>query len=236
MHDLLVQLPALSITDWIQPHYLLEQFGGSLFWLGIILLIIECGLFFPFLPGDTLLFAMGLFIAFGNTRDSKGVIQGLNVIPGPTWLDLLFVIAIYTAAAFAGNVIGYEIGRKIGPAFYNHTGKIMKREYLDETQAFFDKHGSPALIIGRFVPLVRTYVTVVAGITKMDRRAFFVYSFVGAASWVASITLVGFFLGKTFPGLGHYIDLITYGLLAVTVLVLAFEFLRKKMSGPKATA
>jgi membrane-associated protein len=218
VHDLLIQLPSLSITDWIRPEYLLDQFGGSLFWLGIILLVIECGLFFPFLPGDTLLFAMGLFI--GTHK--------IHFLGGDKYVMIIGALLIYTAAAFAGNVIGYEIGRAIGPRFYEHNGKIIKREYLDETHEFFQKHGSSALIIGRFVPVVRTYVTVVAGVTKMDRRAFFVWSFVGAAGWVASITLLGYWLGSKFPSLGHYIDLITYGLLAVTVVVVAFEFLRKK--------
>lgn len=226
MHDLLIQLPSLSITSWISPDFLLTKFGGDLFWLGIILLVVECGLFFPFLPGDTLLFAMGLFIG----------VDKIHFLGGHRWVELVGLLIIYTASAFAGNVLGYEIGRKLGPSFYNHTGKIMKREYLDQTQEFFDKHGHSALVIGRFVPLVRTYITVVAGITKMDRRGFFVWSFIGAAAWVASISLIGYFLGKQFPGLGHYIDLITYGLLAVTVVVLAFEFLRKKMGEGKAAA
>ena len=234
VHDLLIQLPSLSITDWIHPAFLLDKFGADLFWLGIILLVVECGLFFPFLPGDTLLFAMGMFIAFGDTVDAAGKRQGLEIFSGPAWINLVVAIGIYIAAAFAGNVIGYEIGRKLGPSFYNHTGKVMKREYLDETQVFFEKHGSPALVIGRFVPLVRTYITVVAGITKMERRHFFTWSAIGAALWVISITLIGYLLGKSFPKLGNYIDLITYGLLAVTVVVLAWEFVSKKLKGRKA--
>ena len=90
-------------------------------------------------------------------------------------------------AAFAGNVVGYEIGRKIGPPLYERDGRIIKRKYFDQTNKFFDKHGNKALVIGRFVPIVRTFITVVAGVTKMDRKRFFTWSAVGAigrsASW-----------------------------------------------------
>ena len=101
-------------------------------------------------------------------------------------------------AAFLGNVVGYEIGRAIGPPLYERDGRILKQKYFDKTQAFFDKHGNKALVIGRFVPFVRTYITVVAGVTRMERRRFFVWSFVGAVLWVLSITLLGYFLGR--PG------------------------------------
>ena len=106
---------------------------------------------------------------------------------------------LLTAAAFLGNVVGYEIGRAIGPPLYERDGRILKRKYFDQTHAFFDKHGNKALVIGRFVPFVRTFITVVAGVTRMDRRRFFFWSFVGAVLWVVSITLLGYFLGAAFP-------------------------------------
>ena len=108
---------------------------------------------------------------------------------------------VLSLGAFAGNVIGYEIGRWIGPPLYERDGRILKRKYFDQTSAFFDKHGNKALVIGRFVPFVRTYITVVAGVTRMDRRRFFLWSAVGAVGWVLSITLLGYFLGQTFPWL-----------------------------------
>lgn len=222
MQDLLVQLPAfLSIgdfTQWLSPDYLLERFGEALFWVGLAILFVECGLFFPFLPGDTLLFAVGLFLA-----ESK-----IEVVSGSPLANLAVVATAFVAAAFAGNVVGYEIGRAIGPKLYERDGKIIKREYMDQTADFFAKHGSKALVIGRFVPFVRTYITVVAGVTKMDRRVFFVWSFVGAVIWVISLTVVGYTLGKAFPALGHYIDLVTYALLSVTVIVLVFEVWKKR--------
>jgi len=219
VHDLLVQAISLhDITRWLSPDFLLQQFGAALFWLGIIVLFIECGLLFPFLPGDTLLFAMGLFIA-----EDK-----VDIIPGGHVGDLVFALVIYTAAAFAGNVTGYFIGEKVGPRIYQRDGRIIKREYLDQTSAFFDKHGNVALVAGRFVPFVRTYITLVAGVTRMRKHIFFVWSLIGAVAWVVVLTLIGYILGRSFPTLGKYIDLVTYGLLGVTVIVLAIEWVRKQ--------
>lgn len=227
MHDLLVQALSLhDVTRWLSPDFLLHQFGAALFWLGIIVLFIECGLLFPFLPGDTLLFAMGLFIA-----EDK-----VDIIPGGHVGDLVFALVIYTAAAFAGNVTGYLIGEKVGPRIYHHDGKIIKREYLDKTSEFFDRHGHTALVAGRFVPFVRTYITLVAGVTKMRKHVFFVWSFIGAVAWVVALTLIGYILGRSFPGLGKYIDLVTYGLLGVTVVVLAYEWVRKQREQRHAAA
>ena len=121
--------------------------------------------YFPFLPGDTLLFALGLFIAGSNTTGYSVV----GISNEPT--ELVIAMALLVVAAFAGNVAGYEIGRKIGPPLYERDGKILKRKYFDQTSAFFEKHGNKALVIGRFVPFVRTYITVVAGVTLMDDPA-----------------------------------------------------------------
>lgn len=219
MHDLLVQAISLhDVTRWLSPDFLLHEFGAALFWLGIVVLFIECGLLFPFLPGDTLLFAMGLFLAEGK----------VDIIPGPRLGDLVFALIVYVAAAFAGNVTGYFIGEKVGPAIYQRDGRIIKREYLDQTSDFFDKHGNVALVAGRFVPFVRTYITLVAGVTRMKKHIFFVWSLIGAVAWVVVLTLIGYILGRSFPELGKYIDLVTYGLLGITVVVLGIEWLRKR--------
>ena len=146
--------------DWMDPNWLLDQFGSELFWISLLIIFVECGLFFPFLPGDTLLVAMGIFIAG----------EKISIVPGGPLVNLAFALLVLIAAALAGNIAGYEIGRKIGPPLYEHDGRILKREYFTKTEAFFEKHGRKALVIGRFVPFVRTYITVVAGATKMDRR------------------------------------------------------------------
>ncbi len=121
-------------------------------------------------------------------------------MPGGPLVNLAFALVVLTAGAFAGNVVGYEIGRKIGPPLYEHDGRILKREYFTKTDAFFEKHGRKALVIGRFVPFVRTYITVVAGATQMDRGKFVVWSLVGAVIWVVSIVAVGYFVGRTCRG------------------------------------
>lgn len=216
-------VPLLLGIKWLDPEWLQHQYGSAFIWLALLIVFVECGLFFPFLPGDTLLFALGLFIA-GSNATGYSVI-GIHNEP----VELVIAIAMLTVAAFAGNVAGYEIGRKIGPPLYERDGRIIKRAYLDKTSAFFDKHGNMALVLGRFAPFVRTYITVVAGVTMMDRRRFFVWSAVGAVFWVIGITLLGYFLGAAFPWLGENIDYVTIAILAFSVVPLAYEGLRKRL-------
>ena len=207
---------------WMDPDWLLSEFGSSLIWLSLVIVFVECGLFFPFLPGDTLLFALGLFIAGGQIH-----ILGIET----PFVELVVAVVMLTTAAVLGNVCGYEIGRAIGPPLYNRDGRILKRKYFDETSAFFDKHGNKALVIGRFVPFVRTYITVVAGVTRMDRRRFFVWSLVGAAIWVTSITTLGYFLGNV-PRLGPFLsENIDYAILVIllfTVVPIGYEALKRR--------
>ncbi len=217
--------PLLLGMDWMDPNWLLEHFGQELFWLSLVIIFVECGLFFPFLPGDTLLFAMGLFISS----------EKVDMFPGPPAVELVVALALFTGAAFLGNVTGYEIGRAIGPPLYERDGRILKRKYFEQTSVFFDKHGNKALVIGRFVPFVRTYITVVAGVTRMDRRRFFMWSLVGAVLWVVSITLLGYFLGSAFPGLGENIDKAIIVILAFSVIPIAFELWRhRRTDAPEA--
>jgi membrane-associated protein len=204
--------------NWMDPQQLLNWFGPWFFWASVLIVFVECGLFFPFLPGDTLLFAMGLFIATNR----------VEIVPGHHSIDLVVALALFTTFAFLGNVVGYEIGRKIGPPLYERDGRLLKKKYFDQTQAFFDKHGTKALVIGRFVPFVRTFITVVAGVTRMDRRRFFVWSAVGAALWVFSITLLGYFLGTTVPWLADNIDYVTLVILAFTVVPFGIEWFRHR--------
>lgn len=208
--------PLLFGMKWMDPAWLLEHFGAELFWISLIIVFIECGLLFPFLPGDTLLFSLGLFIATGQ----------LDLLPGPPLIELAAALITLTIAGFLGNVAGYEIGRAVGPPLRRHNGRIIKEKYFDQTEAFFDRHGNKALVIGRFVPFVRTFVTVVAGITKMERHRFFFWSFVGAVGWVVSITCLGYFLGASFPALGKNIDYAIIVILAFSLLPVAFEYWR----------
>ena len=197
--------------DWMDPQWLLERFGAQFFWVSAAIVFIECGLLFPILPGDSLLFAVGLFIAQGS-------------------IDVNIVVAclVLTLFAFAGNVSGYEIGRAVGTPLYERDGRFLKKKYFDETHAFFEKHGAKALVLGRFVPIVRTFITVVAGVGRMDRRHFFVWSGVGAALWATGVTLLGYFLGNAFPVLKDHLEVAILAIVAVSVIPMAVEVIRAR--------
>ena len=206
--------------NFMDPNYLLDQFGGAFFWISMLIVFIECGLLFPILPGDSLLFAIGLFIATGKID-----------------VSFWFAIPALIVAAFAGNVVGYEIGRAVGPAIYERDGRFIKRKYIDQTHAFFERHGNKALVIGRFVPIVRTFITLVAGVGQMERRRFFTWSAVGAVLWVVIIVLAGALLGKAFPGLGKNIDLAILVIVFLSVLPMLYEWVkhrRAKAADPAA--
>jgi membrane-associated protein len=223
---LAVIVPHLLGMSWMDPNWLLDRFGAELFWISIVIIFIECGLFFPFLPGDTLLFALGLFIAS----------EQIDLFPGGTLVELLVASLLLVTSAVAGNIVGYEIGRALGPPLYERDGRVLKRKYFDQTRAFFDKHGNKALVIGRFVPFVRTYVTVVAGITRMPRRRFFLWSLVGAALWVVGVLLLGFFLGSAFPGLGANIDKAILVILSFSVIPVFYEWWRHRRTSSRKAA
>ncbi len=197
--------------DWMDPAYLLQQYGGAFLWISLAIVFIECGLLFPILPGDSLLFAMGLFIATGQV--------GIGIMPA---------ILLLAVAAFLGNVSGYEIGRAVGTPLYERQGRFVNKKNFDKARDFFDHHGNKALVIGRFVPIVRTYITVVAGVSRMDRKRFFTWSGVGAVAWVVSVILLGYFLGQAIPGLQHNIEAIILLIVAFSVLPMVFEWLRHK--------
>jgi membrane-associated protein len=207
--------PLLLGVPWMDPNWLLHHFHTEFVWISLAIIFVECGLFFPFLPGDTLLFAVGLFIAGDQLH-----------------LNIFVALGAFFVAAFLGNVAGYEIGRRLGPPLYNHDGRILKRQYLDQTSEFFDRHGNKALVIGRFVPFVRTYITLVAGITDMGRRRFAIWSAVGAVAWVLLITLLGYFLGQAVPWLATRIDWVILGLLVVSVVPIAVEWWRHRRKQP----
>jgi membrane-associated protein len=209
-HTVLPVMHALG-PDWMDPNYLLAQYGTALIWVSLAIIFIECGLLFPILPGDSLLFAIGLFIA-------------TDKLPISLWLALVLLFV----AAFLGNVVGYEIGRAVGPALYRHDGRIIRRKYWDQTHDFFERHGNKALVIGRFVPIVRTFVTVVAGIGRMDRRRFLTWSAVGAALWVVSITLLGYFMGQAFPVLQDKLDVAIVLIVLVSLIPAGIEWRRHR--------
>jgi membrane-associated protein len=197
--------------NWMDPAYLLEQYGGAFFWIALAIVFIECGLLFPILPGDSLLFAMGLFIATGQVK-----------------VNFFAATALLCIVAFLGNVSGYEIGRAVGAPLYERQGRFINKKNFDKTRAFFDHHGNKALVIGRFVPIVRTYITVVAGVSRMERRRFFTWSAIGAAAWVIGIMVLGHVLGQAFPGLQHNIEALILLIVAFSLVPMVFEWWRHK--------
>ena len=217
MHAL-AAVPALG-PKWMDPTYLLQQYGTAFFAIALIIVFVECGLLFPILPGDSLLFAVGLFIATGQVD-----------------INLFVAIAALSVAAFLGNVVGYEIGRGVGRPLYKRQGRFINTANFDKTNVFFDKYGNRALVLGRFVPIVRTFITVVAGIGRMHRQRFFGWSAVGAVAWVVSVTLLGYFLGQVFPGLTKNIEYAILLVVLVSVIPMVVEVVKHRREAREVVA
>ncbi len=213
-------VPLLLGLNWMNPDWLLQQFGPSLVWVSLLMIFVECGLLFPFLPGDTLLFALGLFVATGD----------ISLLSGSHGVELALALGMFTAAAFLGNIAGFEIGRLIGPRLYRRDSRLLRRRHLDKTHAFFQRHGNRAIVIGRFVPFIRTYITLTAGVARMERRRFVLWSALGATAWVASITLLGYFLGTTVPSMKDNIDSAILAILAFSALPAAYHWWRRRQT------
>lgn len=176
-------LPTLG-PDWLDPEFLINGFldrWGTWAVVAIcMIIIIETGLLFPFLPGDSLLFTVGLFV-------------GTGAIGMPIWAAALAM----GAAAFVGDQIGFGIGHYAGPRIFRRpNSRLFKQEYADQTEKFFDKYGARAIILARFVPFVRTYIPVAAGVGRMHWGHFARYNAIGAAVWGVGVTLLGYWLGS----------------------------------------
>ncbi len=201
--------------QWMDPNWLLSEFGDALIWVSLLIIFVECGLLFPFLPGDILLFFIGLFV-----RRAELGQPGLH-------LNIVVAGLLVSIAAFAGNVSGYFIGARMGRGLYEHDGRIIKRRHLDQTHAFFEEYGNRALVLGRFVPVVRTYVTVVAGITRMNLRRFLVWSGVGAFAWGFGVVMIGYLLGNI-RYLQDNIDIALALIAIVPAIPMVAEWYRKR--------
>lgn len=194
--------------DWIQPEYLIATYGLAAV---LIVVFIECGLLIFFLPGDSLLFATGVFV-------------GAGVITQPLWL----VILLITAAAFLGNLSGYWIGRAAGPPLLDRPGsRLVKPEYVTQAHDFFERHGGRAIVLARFVPIVRTFITALAGVVRMDARHYAIYSLVGGFAWVASLTLLGYWLGNI-QWVADNIELIAVLIVVLSVVPIGIDRLRNR--------
>ncbi len=199
----------------LDAQHLIESFGL----LGIMVIIFaECGLLIGFfLPGDTLLF-------------TAGVLVQRETFHQPLWL----VIALMFVAAVLGNQAGYEIGRHGGPAVFKRPDSLLFRpEYVDRTSAFFDRYGKAAIVLGRFVPVVRTFITVMAGAGRMSYRVYTVYTILGGALWVTTVTLLGYFLGNV-KIIADNVELLMLAGVAVSVLPIGGQLILHKRRAPAA--
>lgn len=194
------------LPSWLDPGNLINGLGS---WAvaGIMLIIFaECGILLGFfLPGDTLLFLAGLLVAAAHKGE-----QGIDI-------NLWLFIALLWAAAFLGNIVGYGIGYKVGPSVFRRPdAKFLKQEYIDKSAAFFAKYGKVTIVVARFVPIVRTVATVMAGVSRMDRKIYFLYSAIGGLIWVGTVTLGGYYLGQI-PWVAENVDLIFVAAAAIVV-------------------
>jgi len=203
--------------SWLQPDAIISWMGPWAL-VGVALIVFaECGLLLGFfLPGDSLLFTAGLF----------AVSVGLGA---PLWL----VCVVLVIAAFAGNVCGYYIGRAAGPAIFDRPqSKLFKPQHVARTQAFFDKYGNRAIVLGRFVPIVRTFITVMAGVGQMSPRRYLTYSLIGGVLWAAGVTLLGAALGQ-FAFVRDNIELILVLVVLLSLLPIGVELLRARRGRSK---
>ena len=169
------------LPDWLSAEGLFEILGPWALIGFTIIIFLECGLFIGILfPGDSLLFLTGMLVASG-------------AIDQPLWL----VISLLFSAAVLGNIVGYHVGNYFGPKlFTNPNSRLLKPEYVEKTHVFFEKYGAKAIILARFVPIVRTLITATAGVAGMDRKKFYLYSLIGAIIWAIGVTLLGYWLGQ----------------------------------------
>ncbi|MDQ7947492.1 MAG: VTT domain-containing protein [Pedobacter sp.] len=201
-----------SLQHFIDPEKLLKE-GG--FYVVLFVIFAETGLFFGFfLPGDYLLFLAGMFVATGR----------LDV-------NIYVLVLGLCAAAISGNFTGYWFGRKTGPMLYKRKDSLFfKKRYLIAAERYYRKQGAFALIMGRFVPIVRTFAPIFAGVVRLEVRKFAFYNVVGAILWIASLTLLGYFLGRSFAEqIEEYLVYIIIGFIVITTIPLVITFVKKRV-------
>ncbi|MDT0378521.1 VTT domain-containing protein [Streptomyces sp. DSM 42041] len=201
--------------SWLDPDYLIQTFGL----IGILVIVFaESGLFFGFfLPGDSLLFTTGLLVATG---------QYLHY---PLWL----VCSLVVIAAVLGDQVGYLFGRKVGPALFKRPdSRFFKQENVEKAHDFFEKYGPKSLVLARFVPIVRTFTPIVAGVSRMNYRSFVTFNVLGGVLWGAGVTLLGAALGQV-DFVHQHIEAILIGIVLLSVLPIVIEYLRARRSSGK---
>ncbi len=198
---------------------MVAQFGIFTYIILFLVIFVETGLVVtPFLPGDSLLFAAGAIAALPH--------GGLNVFV------LYLVVA---AAAVAGDTVNYWIGHYIGPRAFSGNIRFLKKEYLDRTQAFYEKYGGKTILLARFVPIVRTFAPFVAGVGKMRYGYFISYNIFGGVLWTALFVFVGYFFGNL-PFIQNNFSLVVIAIILISILPMVYEFIKaKRQPKPKSS-
>jgi membrane-associated protein len=200
----------------------IQEYGVWVYALLFLIIFAETGLVVtPFLPGDSLLFAVGAIAAneaFGSS------------------LRLEFVIPLLIIAGIIGDAVNYSIGRRLGPAVFNREdGFLLRKDHMLKAQAFYEKHGGKAIVLARFVPIVRTFAPFVAGIGKMRYTSFAYFNITGAVVWVISLTLLGYFLGNI-PVIKNNFEAVIILIIVFSVLPIVFEWWKARKEGAKTSA
>ncbi|MEP6677230.1 MAG: VTT domain-containing protein [Ferruginibacter sp.] len=230
-------------TQLLQPQWYIEH-GGL--WLLLFVIFAETGLFAGFfLPGDSLLFVAGIY-AHEMKVDGE-VLPGLShqflklVGMGQVrneWVDLFVMIGLVSLFGILGNMLGYWTGKKFGPGMYKWKERwFFKRRYLEQAHEFYDKHGGGAIVAARFIPFIRTFAPIVAGIVQMDKKKFHFFNIIGCVAWVLSMILAGHFLQKWILSqfgfdLKQHLEIIVIGIVLVTTapVIIKLFFGKKKSS------
>ncbi|MCX6336232.1 MAG: VTT domain-containing protein [Bacteroidetes bacterium] len=218
---------AFHWSQLLQPQFYIEH-GGL--WLIMFVVFAETGLFAGFfLPGDSLLFVAGIY----STNLANEVVS-----TGNEYIDLLVILVLIAAAGIVGNATGYWFGRKVGPAMYGWKENLLfKRTYLEQAHEFYEKHGGGAIIVARFIPIIRTFAPIVAGIVQMQKAKFVLYNIIGSIAWVFSMLVGGHFLQKWILSqfgfdLKHHLEIIVLGIVLITTAPVIMKLVFNK--GKKA--
>lgn len=223
---------SFSWVDLVTPMFYIIN-GGL--WLILFIVFAETGLFVGFfLPGDSLLFVAGIF--------NKELIETIFPFISNEYLQLLVLWILIALAGVIGNTVGYWFGRRVGPAMYSWKDNFLfKQKYLHEAHDFYEKHGGGALVMARFIPIVRTFAPIVAGIVAMDKKKFSYYNFIGSFVWVFSMLVAGHFLQKVILSqfdfnLKEHLEVIVIGIVLVTTapVIIKLFFGKKKKRIPES--
>ncbi|MFM1984599.1 MAG: hypothetical protein RL723_1034 [Actinomycetota bacterium] len=207
--------------EWLQPEALIASFGIYAL-IGVCAIVfIETGLLIGFfLPGDSLLFVTGLMISTGDVLFPLGE----EMVPVPIWI----ACAAISISAWLGDQTGYWIGRKAGPAIFNkQESKFFSQKNVSRTNSFFERYGAKAIILAHFVPVMRTFVPVAAGIGQMNYRRFLKYNVYGVIGWGTLVTLLGYYLGKI-PFVAEHVEYFTIGFIVISTIPIVMEIVKTR--------